>query len=51
MKCKEDTPDQFIAKLAEGDRILDEGETVAEVARSFGVSPGSPYTSCGLPHR
>ncbi|WP_276969205.1 transposase, partial [Ferrimicrobium acidiphilum] len=28
------TPDQVIAKLAEGDRMLNEGKTIAEVARS-----------------
>ncbi|MHB1734421.1 MAG: transposase [Ferrimicrobium acidiphilum] len=37
MKGKKHTPDQVIAKLAEGDRMLNGGKTVAEVARSFGV--------------
>ena len=35
MKGKKHTPDQVIAKLAEGDRMLNEGKTIAEVARSF----------------
>ena len=38
MKGKKHTPDQVIAKLAEGDRMLNEGKTVAEVARSFGIT-------------
>jgi hypothetical protein len=39
MKAKRHTPEQVIAKLAEGDQMLNEGKTVAEVARSFGLSP------------
>ena len=35
MKAKGHTPEQVIAKLAEGDRMLNEGMTVAEVARHF----------------
>ncbi len=38
MKGKKHTPDQVIAKLAEGDRMLNEGKTIAEVARSFGIT-------------
>jgi len=38
MKGKKHTPDQVIAKLAEGDRMLNGGKTVAEVARSFGIT-------------
>ncbi len=34
MKGKKHTPDQVIAKLAEGDQMLNEGKTIAEVARS-----------------
>ncbi len=34
IKGKKHTPDQVIAKLAEGDRMLNEGKTIAEVARS-----------------
>ena len=38
MKSKRHTPDQVIKKLAEGDKLLNEGSTVAEVARQFGVT-------------
>jgi len=32
------TPDQVIAKLTKGDKMLKEGKTIAEVARSFGIT-------------
>ncbi|WP_298404249.1 hypothetical protein [Ferrimicrobium sp.] len=36
MKGKKHTPDQVIAKLAEGERMLDEGKTAASfVVRLF----------------
>ena len=38
MKGKKHTPEQVIAKLTEGDRMLNEGKTVAEVARTFGIT-------------
>ena len=38
MKGKKHTPEHVIAKLAEGDRMLNEGKTVAEVARTFGIT-------------
>ncbi len=38
MKRKKHSPEQVISKLAEGDRMLNEGKTVAEVARAFGIS-------------
>jgi len=38
MKGKKHTPGQVIAKLAEGDRMLNESKTAAEVARSFGIT-------------
>ena len=38
MKSKRHTPEQVIKKLAEGDKMLNEGASVAEVARSLGVT-------------
>ncbi len=38
MKSKRHTPEQVIKKLAEGDKLLNEGATVAEVARGFGIT-------------
>jgi transposase-like protein len=38
MKSKRHSPEQVIRKLAEGDKLLNEGATVAEVARSFGIT-------------
>ena len=38
MKRKKHSPEQVISQLAEGDRMLNEGKTVAEVARAFGIS-------------
>lgn len=43
MKAKRHTPEQVIAKLAEGDQMLNEGKTVAEVARSFGITETTWY--------
>ncbi len=37
MKSKRHTPEQVIRKLAEGDKMLNEGKTVAEVARHLAV--------------
>ena len=34
MKSKRHTPEQVITKLAEGDKMLNEGKTIAEVARN-----------------
>ena len=38
MKSKRHSPEQVIRRLAEGDKLLNEGATVAEVARSFGIT-------------
>ena len=38
MKAKRHTPEQVIAKLAEGDRMLNEGKTATEVACHFGIT-------------
>ncbi len=38
MKSKRHTPEQVIKKLAEGDKMLNEGASVAKVARSLGVT-------------
>ena len=38
MKAKRHIPEQVVAKLAEGDRTLNEGKTVTEVARHFGIT-------------
>jgi transposase-like protein len=38
MKGKKHTPEQVIQKLAEGDRLLNAGSSVAEVARSLGIT-------------
>jgi putative transposase len=38
MKGKRHTPEQVLARLAEGDRMLNEGAAIAEVARHFGIT-------------
>ncbi len=38
MKSKRHNPEQAISKLAEGDKLLNEGATVAEVARKFAIT-------------
>ena len=38
MKSKHHTPEQVIKKLAEGDKLLNEGATPAEVGRSLGIA-------------
>ena len=38
MKSKRHTPDQVIKKLSKGDKLLNEGSTVGEVARQLGVT-------------
>ena len=38
MKPKRHSPEQVIRKLSEGDKLLNEGATVAEVARQFGIT-------------
>lgn len=38
MKSKRHSPDQVIRKLAEGDKMLNQGATVAEVARHMGIT-------------
>lgn len=43
MKSKPHTPEQVIASLADGDKMLSEGKTVAEVARSFGITETTWY--------
>ncbi|SHF07835.1 Transposase [Ferrithrix thermotolerans DSM 19514] len=43
MKSKRHTPEQVIRKLAEGDRMLNEGATVAEIARNFAVTETTWY--------
>ena len=43
MKSKHHTPEQVNRKLAEGDEMLNKGATVAEVARSFGITETTWY--------
>ncbi len=43
MKSKRHTPEQVISKLAEGDKLLSEGATVAEVARKFAITETTWY--------
>ena len=43
MKSKRHTPEQVISKLAEGDKLLNEGATVAEVARKFAITEATWY--------
>ena len=43
MKSKHHTPEQVIRKLAEGDEMLNKGASVAEVARSFGITETTWY--------
>ncbi|CAG4907017.1 MULTISPECIES: transposase [Acidithrix] len=38
MKSKRHTPEQVLKKIAEGDKMLNEGATASEVAWSFGVA-------------
>ncbi len=43
MKSKRHAPEQVIRKVAEGDQMLNKGATVAEVARSFGITATTWY--------
>ena len=43
MKGKKNTPEQVITKLAKGDKMLNEGNALAEVARSFGITETTWY--------
>ena len=43
MKSKRHNPEQVISKLAEGDKLLSEGATVAEVARKFAITETTWY--------
>ena len=43
MKSKRHSPEQVIKKLSEGNNLLNEGATVAEVARSFGITETTWY--------
>ena len=43
MKGKSHTPEQVVKKLSEGDQMLNDGSSVAEVARHFGVAEGTWY--------
>jgi transposase-like protein len=38
MKRKRHTPEQVIRKLAEGDKLLNQGEDLAEVCRQMGIA-------------
>ena len=43
MKSKRHTHEQVIRKVAEGDEMLNKGASVAEVARSFGITETTWY--------
>ena len=43
MKVRRHTPEQIIRKLAEGDRLLGQGQTVEEVARHLEVTDQTWY--------
>ena len=43
MKSKRHSPEQVIRKLSEGDKLLNEGATVGEVARQFGITETTWY--------
>ena len=43
MKRKRHSPEQVLRKLAEGDQMLNEGKTVIEVARHFGITDATWY--------
>jgi transposase len=43
MKGKEHTPDEIIKRLKEGDRMLNEGKSTAEVARQFQITETTWY--------
>ncbi len=51
MKSKRHTPEQVLKKIAEGDKMLNEGATVSEVARSFGLTGRSPNVGLARPHQ
>jgi hypothetical protein len=40
MKNRRHTPEQVIRKLAEGDKLLNQGQTVEEVARHLEIAEG-----------
>lgn len=42
MKQRRHTPEQVIRKLREGDRLLGEGKSIAEVCEALEVSERSP---------
>ncbi|MHB1488241.1 MAG: transposase, partial [Acidimicrobiales bacterium] len=43
MKPRRHTPDQIIRKLAEGEKLLAQGQDMVEVARHLEVNPGTWY--------
>ncbi|CAG4912117.1 unnamed protein product, partial [Acidithrix sp. C25] len=43
VKSKRHTPEQVRKKIAEGDKMLNDGATISEVARSFGVTETTWY--------
>lgn len=43
MKNRRHTPEQIIRKLAEGDKLLNEGQTVEEVARHLEITDATWY--------
>lgn len=43
MKGKKHTPEQIIKKLAEGDRMLNEGMSIQDVARQFQITDKTWY--------
>ncbi|WP_298387904.1 hypothetical protein [Ferrimicrobium sp.] len=43
MLGKKNTPEQVITEIAEGDRLVNEANTLAEVARSFGITRTTWY--------
>jgi transposase-like protein len=43
MKNRRHTPDQVIRKLAEGDKLLGQGQPIAEVARHLEVTEATWY--------
>ena len=49
MKKRRHTPDQVIRNLAEGEKLLDQGLTLAVVSRHPEVTPGGVSTELNAP--
>ena len=46
MKRRRHTPEQIVRKLREAERLLGEGQTIAEAAKQVEISRGDKPTTC-----